>query len=160
VSEISLAQYAQKHGRTPDAVRQLTLRGGLRTARKIGRNWVVDSDEPYPDARRKEEPRKMMWFGVEALPPYDVNMVNSNGNPVGALHAFDSEEEAKRWNQEDRYIGGTYNRYLLDRRKAKKMMIARITGRIEDLPKEMRGDVKKWDDEGLYSAYCWVTVRQ
>jgi hypothetical protein len=53
MSDISLVEYARMHGRNPDTVNQLARRGGLRTARKIGRNWVVDDDEPYPDHRRK-----------------------------------------------------------------------------------------------------------
>lgn len=52
---ISLAEYAQEHGRDPATVRQMALRGGFQTARKIGRNWVIDDSEPYPDHRRKEE---------------------------------------------------------------------------------------------------------
>ena len=50
---ISLAEYAKLHGRCPDTVRQLALRGNLKTAHKIGRNWVIDSEEPYPDNRVK-----------------------------------------------------------------------------------------------------------
>lgn len=48
---ISLAEYAQRHGRHQDTVRQKALRGGFRTAQKIGRNWVIDEDEPYIDDR-------------------------------------------------------------------------------------------------------------
>lgn len=48
---ISLAEYAAKHGRDPSTVRQMALRGSFETAKKIGRNWVIDSDEPYPDNR-------------------------------------------------------------------------------------------------------------
>lgn len=51
---ISLAEYAHKHGRDPDTVRQMALRGGFQTARKIGRNWVIDDQEKYPDHRKKE----------------------------------------------------------------------------------------------------------
>lgn len=51
---ISLADYAKMHGRDQATVRQMALRGGFKTARKIGRNWVIDSEEPYPDHRRKE----------------------------------------------------------------------------------------------------------
>jgi hypothetical protein len=29
------------------------LRGGFKTARKIGRNWVIDKNEPYTDNRVK-----------------------------------------------------------------------------------------------------------
>lgn len=48
---ISLAEYAAKHDRDPSTVRQMVLRGGFGTARKIGRNWVIEADEPYPDNR-------------------------------------------------------------------------------------------------------------
>lgn len=48
---ISLAEYANRHGKHPDNIRQKALRGGFVTARKIGRNWVIDSDEPFIDER-------------------------------------------------------------------------------------------------------------
>ena len=51
---ISLAEYAEIHGVKPDTVRQKILRGNLK-AKKIGRNWVVDRNEPYKDNRRKSQ---------------------------------------------------------------------------------------------------------
>ena len=50
---ISLLEYAKKHGVTPDTVRQKILRGYL-NAFKIGRNWVIDSEEPYVDNRKRK----------------------------------------------------------------------------------------------------------
>lgn len=50
---ISLVEYAEKHGKNPDTLRQLALRGKFKTARKIGRNWAIDEDEPYIDGRIK-----------------------------------------------------------------------------------------------------------
>lgn len=50
---ISLAEYAKKHGVTPDTVRQKILRGNL-PAEKIGRNWVIDESTPYTRKRRKQ----------------------------------------------------------------------------------------------------------
>lgn len=50
---ISLAEYAELHGKNPATVRQKVLRGGFKTARKIGRNWVINRDEPYIDNREK-----------------------------------------------------------------------------------------------------------
>ena len=50
---ITIAEYAAMHGRAEVSVRQMASRGGLRTARKKGRNWMVDSQEPYPDRRRR-----------------------------------------------------------------------------------------------------------
>lgn len=53
MSLISLAEYAAKHGKDPATVRQKALRGGFCTARKIGRNWVIEEDEPYTDLRKQ-----------------------------------------------------------------------------------------------------------
>lgn len=50
---ISLAEYAEKHGKCQEAARKMAQRGGFETARKIGRNWVIDSEEPWPDRRVK-----------------------------------------------------------------------------------------------------------
>ena len=50
---ISLAEYAARNNRTPDTARQMALRGGFTTARKIGRNWVIEDTEPWPDRRIK-----------------------------------------------------------------------------------------------------------
>ncbi len=52
---ISLAEYAKLHGVTPDTVRQRANRGVFKTARKIGRNWVIDKNEPYIDNRKKKK---------------------------------------------------------------------------------------------------------
>lgn len=50
---ISLAEYAAIHGKEQSSVRQKAERGGFQTARKIGRNWCIDRDEPYIDNRKK-----------------------------------------------------------------------------------------------------------
>ena len=52
MAEITLKESAGWHGKAPVSVRQLAQRGGFRTAHKIGRDWVVDEHEPYPDDRR------------------------------------------------------------------------------------------------------------
>lgn len=49
----SLAAYAAKNGKTESAARRMALRGSFQTARKIGRNWVIEDDEPWPDRRIK-----------------------------------------------------------------------------------------------------------
>ena len=50
---ISLAEYAAKHGKAAVSARALAQRGGFQTAKKIGRNWVIDDAEPWPDRRVK-----------------------------------------------------------------------------------------------------------
>lgn len=50
---ISLAEYAKMHGKAQITVNQMANRGGFKTAHKIGRNWVIDKNEPYPDRRVK-----------------------------------------------------------------------------------------------------------
>lgn len=50
---ISLVEYAKQHGRSPQTARQVAATGGFKTAQKIGRNWVIDSEEPWIDRRIK-----------------------------------------------------------------------------------------------------------
>jgi hypothetical protein len=50
---ISLAEYARIHDKEVSTIRYKCLRGGYKTARKIGRNWVIDDKEPYIDLRLK-----------------------------------------------------------------------------------------------------------
>lgn len=48
---ISLAEYAQQHGKDAANLRRKCINGEFKTARKIGRNWVIDSEEEYVDRR-------------------------------------------------------------------------------------------------------------
>ena len=48
---VSLAEYARLNGIDPATVRQRVNRGAYRSARKIGRNWVIDKNEPHVDHR-------------------------------------------------------------------------------------------------------------
>ena len=50
---VSLNQYAKLNGKSADTVRRLAEYGTLITAQKIGRNWTVDSTEPYPVKKRQ-----------------------------------------------------------------------------------------------------------
>lgn len=48
---IALTEYAARHGKDTSSARHMALRGSFQTARKIGRNWVIDDAEPWPDHR-------------------------------------------------------------------------------------------------------------
>ncbi len=50
---VALTRYAQIHNKSSDTVRRLAEYGSLTTAQKIGRNWVVDSEEIYPVKKRQ-----------------------------------------------------------------------------------------------------------
>lgn len=52
---ISLAEWAKINGIDPATARQRALRGAFTTARKIGRNWVIDKNEPLVDHRRNDK---------------------------------------------------------------------------------------------------------
>lgn len=52
--EIPLVEWARKNGITPDSARQKALRGGFETARKSGRDWLINENEKYRDNRRKK----------------------------------------------------------------------------------------------------------
>ena len=49
--KITITEYAARHNRSPVTVRQKALRGGFKTARRVGRDWLIDEDEPYTDNR-------------------------------------------------------------------------------------------------------------
>lgn len=50
---ISLTEYAIRHGLHPVSCRSKARRGGFKTAKKIGRDWLIDEDEPNIDRRVK-----------------------------------------------------------------------------------------------------------
>ena len=49
---VSLVEYAKKYNKSSDTIRRYAENGHIHTARKIGRNWVVELEEPYPVASR------------------------------------------------------------------------------------------------------------
>jgi len=49
---ISLTEYAELHKESSDTLRHMAENGTLKTARKIGRNWVVSRKEVYPVKKR------------------------------------------------------------------------------------------------------------
>ena len=50
---ISLVEYANGLGKDPGNARRMAAAGRFATARKIGRNWVIEDSEPWPDRRVK-----------------------------------------------------------------------------------------------------------
>lgn len=55
---ILLRDYAKKHDKTPAAMRIKAERGRFKTAKKFGRDWYIDENEPLVDLRytdNKEE---------------------------------------------------------------------------------------------------------
>lgn len=65
--EITLKEYAERHGRALATVRQKAYRGGFKTARRVGRDWFIDEDEPMVDNRRKLTAKDV--FTAEAYGP-------------------------------------------------------------------------------------------
>lgn len=54
---ISLSDYAKLHNRSGDTIRRFAENGAFITAKKIGRNWVIDSEEEYPVRKRNNPPK-------------------------------------------------------------------------------------------------------
>lgn len=50
---ITIAEYAAARGLRPDAVRQRIHRGAVPEAVKLGRDWLIPRDAPWPDRRIK-----------------------------------------------------------------------------------------------------------
>jgi DNA (cytosine-5)-methyltransferase 1 len=61
---LSLAEYARIHNKSGDTLRRMAERGIFRTARKMGRNWVVDSTEEYPVRKRALKKRAKIHLGT------------------------------------------------------------------------------------------------
>lgn len=59
---ISLAEYAERHGKCQESARKMAQRGGFETAQKIGRNWVIDSEEPWPEDKRLKSGKYTGWY--------------------------------------------------------------------------------------------------
>lgn len=53
MERVSLGEWARAHGIDPATARQRAIRGSFETARKIGRNWTIDPEEPNIDHRKK-----------------------------------------------------------------------------------------------------------
>lgn len=89
---ISLTEYAAKNGKSESAARRMALRGSFQTARKIGRNWVIEDTEIWPDHRirsgkymKKQEEKAMIECGL------------SNGSCLFDSGRFDTVQEALEW---------------------------------------------------------------
>ena len=52
---ITCKQYAEKVGLSPISVRHKCIRGGFKTAVKLGRDWLIDENEPNTDHRRRND---------------------------------------------------------------------------------------------------------
>lgn len=50
---ITLKEYAIRHERDPTVMRHKAQRGGFKTAMKLGRDWIIDENEPLVDNRVK-----------------------------------------------------------------------------------------------------------
>lgn len=48
---ITVKEYSERLGIDSSAVRHKIARGNVKTAVKMGRDWVIDEDEPYVDHR-------------------------------------------------------------------------------------------------------------
>lgn len=53
MDKITLKEYAERLGKKHDTCRQQANRGAFKTAERIGRDWFIDPNEPYPDRRVK-----------------------------------------------------------------------------------------------------------
>ena len=48
---ITIKEYAERNGLLHDNVRHKCRRGSYKTAQKIGRDWLIDENEPDADRR-------------------------------------------------------------------------------------------------------------
>lgn len=53
MAKILLREYSKRLGKNPVVAAQRAARGSFETAEKFGRDWWIDEDEPWLDARIK-----------------------------------------------------------------------------------------------------------
>ena len=58
---ISISEYAALHGKKRNTIQAKCIRGGYKTARKIGHNWVISASEPYNDLRETAAGKYKDW---------------------------------------------------------------------------------------------------
>lgn len=58
MSMILLREYAKMHGKTGAAMRMRAERGRFKTAKKYGREWYIDENEPLIDLRKQKDKNK------------------------------------------------------------------------------------------------------
>ena len=51
--KILLKDFARMKGKAEPTARQMARTGGFKTAEKLGRDWIIDPDEEWPDRRVK-----------------------------------------------------------------------------------------------------------
>ena len=90
MSLISLTEYAKKNYRSPATARQMALRGGFSSAQKIGRDWLIDADEPWPDHRVKSG-AYIGWHGNSPKKSYYIHYYADFSNTYN-LYWADSPE--------------------------------------------------------------------
>jgi hypothetical protein len=115
---IPLAEYARRNGRAPATARQMAARGGFKTAQKIGRDWMIDEREPWPDKRVKygeyigaQEKRRTgkmneineTFLTIEYATAYTTNL-------MVARHLTDEEKKQYRKELQDRIFIGVGGR--------------------------------------------------
>lgn len=55
---IPLRAYAATHGKTDSAARRMAIAGRFKTAKKMGRDWVIEENEPWPIDHRSRENKR------------------------------------------------------------------------------------------------------
>lgn len=73
MAQITLVEYAKRHGRDLSVLRHKALRGGFQTAQKVGRDWMIDEDEPCTDLRVKSGKYIGARKGVDRQPDTGYN---------------------------------------------------------------------------------------
>lgn len=88
MAEISLKDYAEMHGLHPATVRQRASRGAFSTARKVGRDWIIDSDEPLVDHRYAKAAEQELKYSYFVVAEY------GKGNTVNIDNVFASSAQS------------------------------------------------------------------
>lgn len=93
---ISLVEYAQRVGISPDTARQRAGRGAYKTAVKIGRNWLIDENEQHIDGRKRDRIMKSFYY-IEETGYYFIKNkfeINNDFDGTNEFRVFEDLKEA------------------------------------------------------------------
>lgn len=76
MAEITLKEYAKRHGIDASTARQRALRGAFTTAKKVGRDWVIDENEELVDHRYSGSSSSVTYYSYHVVATCEGNDIH------------------------------------------------------------------------------------
>ena len=105
---IPIAEYAEIHVASRYSAIQKCKRGGFTSAKKMGRNWYIDEDEPYLDLRFPLDPPREKVRELEDDPFEDMITLKKWCELRGKLYKTQQQKAIRGGFKSARKIGNQW----------------------------------------------------